>query len=520
METLVANLSAKAKKVTWNGKSYLVAPVTMLRPGVLPGSAGPLYYPEEQVAKEPKRWNGIPIVNGHPKDASGKHLSARDPDVLTKYGIGTVYRSKVKGKNLAAEGWFDEERTKALAPKVYEALVKGEKIESSTGLDLNAKEAPEGSVHNGVAYKFDTSDYRPDHLAVLTDETGACSVKDGCGVFNSAGDLAESNQDEKVTLWQKLGALLGMSSDKKDWPDLVLNELSFDDIRYALHKALASKYTQADPHCYISEVYQDYFVYQMGPESYRQDYATTETGVSLSGEPVQVVRTTEYKPVTNTVSNPETKSEETTMKLTDAQRTETVSFIVANCDCWKGEDSVKVLNGMPDTQLVRVKEGVTKTQELVTNARKVQPIESIVLEDGNEYVYNAETRKYALKKTVPVAPPVTPESRLTPEEQRLLARAKKREDEEKQQVITRLVANQTGDAKARLQKRLEAMTPEDLEDFALLAPQEEEETPAPQRRYVPPTGRPVTNSKKEDDTPKKVLRPTLRVDWSAGRNGR
>lgn len=518
MELLITNLSAKAKKVTWNGKAYLVAPVTMLRPGVLPGSAGPLYYSEEQVAKEPKRWNGIPIVNGHPKDANGKHLSARDPDILSKYGIGTVYRSKVKGKNLAAEGWFDEERTKTIAPKVYEALTKGEKIESSTGLDLNAKAAPKGAVHNGVAYKFDTSDYRPDHLAVLTDETGACSVKDGCGVFNSSAEPIP--EDMKATLWQKMVEVFGFSTEKKYWPDLVINELSFDDIRYALHKALASKFTQADPHCYITEVYQDYFVYQAGAESYRQEYTTSDTGVSLSGDPIEVMRTTEYKPVTNTVSNPETTIEDSTMKLTDAQRTETVSFIVANCDCWQGEDSVKVLNGMPDTQLVRVKDTVTKAQELVTNSKKVEVPTSFAA-GGMKHTFDPITKFWASVKeeTAPVATPVTNDNRLSAEEKALLDYAKEQMDLERGEIIGKLVANQKDDQKDTLRKYLTGKPLAELRTLSTLAPAKQEEEPVvvPRRKYAPPTGTPVVNTKKDDAPPARVLRPFRRVDWAASR---
>ena len=48
METVVANFSGKARRETWDGREYLVAPATLIVPGVLNGSQGPLFYPPDE----------------------------------------------------------------------------------------------------------------------------------------------------------------------------------------------------------------------------------------------------------------------------------------------------------------------------------------------------------------------------------------------------------------------------------------------------------------------------------------
>ena len=44
--------------------------------------------------------------------------------------------------------------------------------------------APAGSTWNGEPYRIIARNIRPDHLAILTDELGACSVVKGRGVNN------------------------------------------------------------------------------------------------------------------------------------------------------------------------------------------------------------------------------------------------------------------------------------------------------------------------------------------------
>jgi len=181
METITRNQSPKVRQATLHGRDYLVFPLTLIVPGVLNGSQGPLYYPIEEISKDPTAWNGVPIVVRHPQDSGGRHRSGRDPDVLNEQGVGYVFKAKANGK-LQAEGWFDVERTEKVDPRILQNLRAGKPIELSTGLFTDNEPAENGASYKGRSYAFIARNYRPDHLAILPDQEGACSVRDGCGV--------------------------------------------------------------------------------------------------------------------------------------------------------------------------------------------------------------------------------------------------------------------------------------------------------------------------------------------------
>lgn len=171
----------RARKVVVNGRDYLVAPMTLIVPGVLAGSMGPLYYPPEEIARDYQAWNGMPLVRLHPT-RNGSPVSGRQPDVMGTEEMGRVYNARIgTGGRLQAEAWFDVEATRRVDPSILERLAKGDPIELSTG--LFTVNHPERGVHNGRPYVAVARDYRPDHLAVLPDRTGACSLRDGCGIL-------------------------------------------------------------------------------------------------------------------------------------------------------------------------------------------------------------------------------------------------------------------------------------------------------------------------------------------------
>lgn len=192
METLTANIGAGVRRETLDGRAYLVAPLSLIVPGVLPGSQGPLYYPPDEVGENPRVWDGVPLTNGHPADDQGQPLSASSPGVVQKVGLGKVRKGKytANGK-LTAEGWFDELLVKDRAPVLYHNLLSGRPTELSTGLYTTNEPAPRGYVdHLGRPYSgMIARRYRPDHVAILESQPGACSIRDGCGVLNAATDL-------------------------------------------------------------------------------------------------------------------------------------------------------------------------------------------------------------------------------------------------------------------------------------------------------------------------------------------
>lgn len=187
MEKLVVNLTGGVRRERLDGRDYLVAPLTMIVPGVLSGSRGPILYQLDDIKASADSWNGMPIVVNHPAKPDGTPLSARSPKVFQDWGIGLIYEAKVVENRLTAEGWFDVEKTRKVNPRVLNALQNNQKIELSTGLNLDQEEANgvwNDANGNSVAYTSVARRYRPDHLAILPDQPGACSLRDGCGVNN------------------------------------------------------------------------------------------------------------------------------------------------------------------------------------------------------------------------------------------------------------------------------------------------------------------------------------------------
>lgn len=233
MEQITANLLGKARKATLHGREYLVAPLSMIVPGVLTGNHGPLLYPKDEIAKSAPAWNNMPIVVQHPKD-NGQ--SARTPDVVEAQGIGTVYKAQSSDGRLVAEGWFDVERTRKVDNRILSSLQIGQPIELSTGLAVDEEAAPQGSVDGETPYNRIARNYRPDHLAILPDQKGACSIEDGCGVLvNKAQTLLDQvtetvnhirntmTDDERKTL---IDELVSNSCCWEEADREVLNELS------------------------------------------------------------------------------------------------------------------------------------------------------------------------------------------------------------------------------------------------------------------------------------------------------
>src|SRR5882672_6434599 len=187
LQNITANLGGGATRYeTLHGRRYFVAPVAMMAPGVWAGSDGPLLYTPRHLRNSCPSWNCKPIVVNHPKH-NGKPISAADPTVLNQVQIGQVLNARYENGKQRAEAWLDEELTNEFDKKLIPRVQRGVAMEVSTGLFVDQK--PKVGVYHKKEYGAVASNHRPDHLAILTDEEGACSLKDGAGlgVINSRG---------------------------------------------------------------------------------------------------------------------------------------------------------------------------------------------------------------------------------------------------------------------------------------------------------------------------------------------
>jgi spore coat protein CotF len=205
METIIVNLAKEIRSVHVNGQEYLIAPVTMIVPGVLDGSQGPIYYSPEEIAVNHLNWNGVPIVIKHPavkgEDGKPQYVSARQPGVMATTEVGRVYNTHINNVGaLQAEAWFDVASLKRVDRRVYDLLQQGNPVEVSVGLFSDVVPASDGAMYvNGkgqsIKYTHTARNFRPDHLAVLPDQKGACKIEDGCGLLmvNAAHPESQSS---------------------------------------------------------------------------------------------------------------------------------------------------------------------------------------------------------------------------------------------------------------------------------------------------------------------------------------
>jgi len=194
---LATNATAgTVKEITRKGKRYLVAPTVALRAGVLNGEL----VPADEVAKYANAWNGRPVPLGHPKQ-DGQPISANSMDLWDETPA-MFWSATVDGDALKGEIWVDIQRASDMggqAAQLVQRLRNNESIDVSTGYFRDFTESP--GVYDGKAYTGIARNLRPDHIAILLNETGACSWADGCGV-------PRINQSETVASQSFISALV------------------------------------------------------------------------------------------------------------------------------------------------------------------------------------------------------------------------------------------------------------------------------------------------------------------------
>lgn len=369
---ITANLKTKlVRNEKLGGKDYIVAPMVMIVEGVHNGSKGPLFYPKTELAKTPATWNHKPIVIQHPTDNEGAPRSACDKDMLEKYGVGIIMNTVCdKAGRLTAEAWIDADKCDKVdgGTAVLNALKKGTPMEVSTGLFTDDYNTP--GTFEGDAYEYVARNYRADHLAILPDKEGACSMAKGAGLIrNEAAKKGRTLSDAVANAAMQAGL------------DLVTaNALSFDEIRARLCVLLDAKFPRpvstpgeaAKPYSYpyLCDVYEGYFVYSHEQTLFKQAYtsdAKTEA-VTLSGEPVKVVRVVEYRttdseaPVGNSKQTQNTKVHPT-MK----PKAEVIAALIANHG-WSESDRTELEALSEATVNKLLDKAVTKAPAPAANA--------------------------------------------------------------------------------------------------------------------------------------------------------
>jgi len=294
----------------------------------------------------------------------------------------------VDGK-LKSEAWIDVALADKVDKRVMEAVNNSTMMELSTGVFVDVENEP--GIYNKESYDGIARNYRPDHLALLPDQIGACSIADGAGFLrNKAGEKLKM-----VELLEIVGNLTG-------------NVLSHDDIRMVLASLLTNRFTngvQEFP-IWVTNVFPKQVIYEDGGKLYRLAYSVSKDVVELGdGPPEEVKERRSYVPVTNN-NETQNKNMEENQKL--------IKGIVGNAE-WT-EDDRKTLEAMSAAQLKRIHDGIHNTAEptqaqLAANAEaiKVEAAKLVEAEKAAEaakLTANAEDPKpIDLKGYIDAAPP-------------------------------------------------------------------------------------------------------------------
>ena len=229
---LHGNLSSGARHETFLGRDHLVVPLVMLRETVVNGGLVTM------AELKPQGWNGVPVTIGHP-NVNGQSVSANSPAVTEAWRVGQIFNAKLDGDKLKAEAWIDVAEAERRHPGITLLLEGGSGMDVSTGY-FSTDELTFG-VFNDKPYFEVHRDIKPDHLALLPDEVGACSWADGCGVRINKEPVVSDKKtatsgDQEAAGIRRLLAAIGMASpttnrrgNDDDYRQIIADLISNDD---------------------------------------------------------------------------------------------------------------------------------------------------------------------------------------------------------------------------------------------------------------------------------------------------
>lgn len=311
-QVITTNVKPLVRNDTMQDREWVVVPMVMIVEGVLNGNYGPIYYPFEEMSVIPAIWNHKPVVVYHP-EGSEANGSACTKEELDARSIGVIMNAEAKEGKLLAEAWLDPDRIETVDSRIMEAIKNETVLELSTGLFMDIEEV--SGEYNGVEYKGIARNFRPDHLAVLPDVEGACSVSDGAGFIRLNMKFANA---------------------------MVMNEVSFEDVRSQLQMKIREGMAD-DEWAYVENVFDKKFVYEKNNKLYQQDYTKDGDEVKLVGVPVEVIRVISYEMVKNT-----------NMKGSSMEKEKVVNDLIANESTQWTEDDRETLMALNDDALEKM----------------------------------------------------------------------------------------------------------------------------------------------------------------------
>jgi len=286
-------INADAKREMLDGVEHLVVPAIAIKEGVLNN----ILYPASELAEMVESWNGVPVPVEHPT-SGGQSVTANSTLCEDTVNIGKFYNVTFEDNSIKGEIWINIDKAIRLGfENVVNALEAGEMMEVSTGLHAYTRD--EAGSFNNETYSSVINSIRPDHLALLPNEKGACSIEDGCGAMRTnCGDdgkctcKPKKKNAVKNTLLNSIRKFFGINAGE-----------SFDEKENAVRAALREAYGK-DAYPYVVNTYDTHVVFELGPSLYSQNYNLDGKGVAILQDSKQEVTVkVTYVPVTNKKEN-------------------------------------------------------------------------------------------------------------------------------------------------------------------------------------------------------------------------
>jgi hypothetical protein len=354
-------VQAATSRVRFLGREFVVVPAVLVRSQVLQNNLGQSYLPPEVFTAEwAAAWNGIGVLVGPHPTLRGVAISGRTAALWDARGVGWVFNARIDTARgapaLKADVYLDVARVAEVAEfaEVLDAVERHEAVELSTGF-VALMEDVDGVSADGVPYGVVLEPQGADHLVISTVLTGACSVRDGCGLgvnqtrgggvmstavagMQAARAEAAAGADEVgaadggdapavadkgpwARMWARAAALVrAKDTTHPVWAEHVaatvartmaaLQQIAPSDqerisrVSAALEAALGT----ADRHVVLVELYsaEQYVVFfcmtpfgpePLGSEYYRAAFTQNAAGAYTFGSPEGVRRVTVYEPV-------------------------------------------------------------------------------------------------------------------------------------------------------------------------------------------------------------------------------
>lgn len=314
LKVLVKPQAAALRVESLREQEYAVTPAIILVEGTIQGTLAEA--PELALASEfgkiPQAWNGRPVVVNHPQ-RNNQFVAAGQPDVWEQEVIGWVFNTYVEDSKLKCElwtnkAWMEDSGYTGVKDNVESATT----MEVSTGLFADIEQT-EG-VWNGESYSGIWRNVVPDHLAILTDSPGACSVADGCGTART-NQTVQSNEEQSMCKCNGDTPATNSAEPKKEGLfSQILNLFSTFKPQAAgmssndQYAAASAALSQVEENFYMVAMYDDRVVYEKYQEGrgwmmFQRGITFGEDGaITISSEMQEVRPQTDFVPV-NVVVN-------------------------------------------------------------------------------------------------------------------------------------------------------------------------------------------------------------------------